>query len=499
MKHKRIEILLIFLLVDILLIAVSFVSGVSIPFPGNDGLRIKFLSFNSLTDFEYQDNNKSADSLINSYLSDDSTNNRKFHRTSLSGIGTKIKNQFLLNPKNDSVYALDNFFNSLGNEKDASLVRIAHYGDSQLEGDRITYYLRNNFQKEFGGSGIGFIPLDDIVGNMNYSRFSSPNWIRYTVFHNRYGCSYYGLSGNVFKFSQYAVVKNEKDTAAGNKGKDTSLPKIDYKKVYDNATVSIALGPQVYFNQVSLMYGHSYSPCLVNVYNQWNNQKILAETLDPSDGFSIHKLTFPNTVRSFMLEFTGDYSPDFYGLMVDGSNGVQVDNYSIRGHSGDGLLLINPLYLATQLKKLNVKLVIFQYGNNAVPYVNSDDRCKEMEDMYYSLFMLYKNAVPGLSILVIGTGDMATVINGEYSSYPYIPKLIEAQKKAALKAGCAFWDLHEVMGGENSILTWTNNGLASHDGHFTNKGQKIIGNELFKTLMNEYNQYKYRQRTKDNI
>ena len=236
----------------------------------------------------------------------------------------------------------------------------------------------------------------------------------------------------------------------------------------------------------------------MNVYDQWNSEKILSETLEASEEFTVHKLAFPNTLRSFTLEFTGDFSPDFYGLLIDGSSGVQVDNYAIRGHSGDGLLLINPQYLATQLKKLNVKLVIFQYGNNTVPYVNSDERCQEMEDMYFSLFKLYKNAVPGLSILVIGTGDMATVINGEYNSYPYIPKIIGAQKKAAIKAGCAFWDIHEVMGGENSILTWTNKGLASHDGHFTNKGQKIIGNELFKALMIEYNQYKYRQRVKDN-
>jgi len=496
MKNKIVEIVLIILLLDILLLAVSFMPGVSIPFFNNNELKIKFLSFNSIFDFGYKVPAKSADSLIHSYLSDDSINSKKLHRSSLSGIEPKMRNNYFTNPEKDNVYALDDFFNALKNQKDTSLVRILHYGDSQLEGDRITCYLRNDFQKEFGGSGIGFIPFDDIVGYVNYARSSSPNWIRYTVFHNRYGCSFYGLSGNVYKFSKYAVVKNDNDTALGNKGKDSSLQKFSLKKIYDNATVSISLGPQVYYNKISLMYGRSYSPCLMNIYDQWKNEKINSEILQPSEEFTVHKLAFPNTVRSFTLEFTGDYSPDFYGLLVDGSNGVQVDNYAIRGHSGDGLLLINPGYLAVQLRKLNVKLVIFQYGNNAVPYVTSDERCKEMEDMYYSIFMLYRNAIPGLSILVIGTGDMSTVINGEYSSYPYIPKMIEAQKKAALKAGCAFWDLHEVMGGENSILAWTNEGLASHDGHFTFKGQKIIGKELFKALMIEYNQYKYRQRTK---
>ena len=39
-----------------------------------------------------------------------------------------------------------------------SLIRILHYGDSQIEGDRITRNLRNRFQKRFGGSGPGLLP-----------------------------------------------------------------------------------------------------------------------------------------------------------------------------------------------------------------------------------------------------------------------------------------------------------------------------------------------------
>ena len=263
----------------------------------------------------------------------------------------------------DGSYALDNFFNALMNQKDSAIVRIAHYGDSQLEGDRITCFVRNYFQQKFGGSGVGFAPFDDIADNVNLVRVASPNWIHYSVFHNRYGCGYYGLSGNVYKFSKYAVIKVKKDTG-DNKSADTTSAKLDLHKIYNNATVSIALRPGVYYNQAYLMYGHSREECSMNVYNGANNVKLLSETLKPADDFTIHKLGFSSSVRSFTLDFSGNVSPDFYGLLIEGSKGVQIDNYSIRGHSGDGLLLINPQYLATQLKRLNVKLVIFQYGNN---------------------------------------------------------------------------------------------------------------------------------------
>jgi hypothetical protein len=39
------------------------------------------------------------------------------------------------------------------------LLRILHYGDSQIENNRISSTLRNRFQARFGGSGIGMFPV----------------------------------------------------------------------------------------------------------------------------------------------------------------------------------------------------------------------------------------------------------------------------------------------------------------------------------------------------
>ncbi|NTW33870.1 MAG: hypothetical protein HGB12_14850, partial [Bacteroidetes bacterium] len=456
--------------------------------------KIKFPAYNSVFDFSNKADNKKADSLIDKYLSEDSTKKTMFHRRSLSEMRLRVNNNNLTNLQNDGSFALDNFFYALLKEKNDSIVRISHYGDSQLEGDRITCVLRNNFQNKFGGAGVGFVAFNDIADNMNLSRYSSPNWNRYTVFHNRYGSGYYGLSGNVYKFSRYAIVKHNNDSVSNN---DSSSSIHKAPRVFQNATVSITLNPYVKFSNISLMYGRSSSKCLMNIYDQANNEKISSDSLITAEGFTFHNLKISSSVRSFTMEFTGNVSPDFYGLLIDGKNGVQIDNYSIRGHSGDGLLLINPEYLAAQLKKLKVRLVIFQYGNNVVPYVNSDEKCKQLEQMYFSIFKRFKNAAPNLSILVIGVSDMATMYNGSYNSYPFIPKIRDAQKNAALKAGCAFWDIFEVMGGQNSILTWTNKKLASYDGHFSLKGEKLIGNELFNALMIEYNQYKLRQRKKE--
>jgi len=231
-------------------------------------------------------------------------------------------------------------------------------------------------------------------------------------------------------------------------------------------------------------------------YNNITKEKICIDTLKSDESINIHKLKLPFSLLDFRLEFISNKSPDFYGLLIDSKNGVQVDNYAIRGHSGDGLLLINSDYLARQIEMLNTYLIIFQFGANVVPYIYSDNDCKKLEKVYYNLFEKFRKAAPKASILVIGAGDMATRIDGEDISYPILPKIRDAQKNAALNSGCAFLDLFEIMGGENSIINWSAKRLASKDGHFTSKGQEIIGNELFNTLMLEYDLYRFNKTKK---
>jgi hypothetical protein len=50
------------------------------------------------------------------------------------------------------------------------------------------------------------------------------------------------------------------------------------------------------------------------------------------------------------------------------------------------------------------------------------------------------------------------------------------------------------MGGMNSILAWSDKKMAVTNGHFSEKGQKIVANELVEALMIEYNMFLHRQR-----
>jgi hypothetical protein len=68
----------------------------------------------------------------------------------------------------------------------------------------------------------------------------------------------------------------------------------------------------------------------------------------------------------------------------------------------------------------------------------------------------------------------------------------DAQKQAAFRAGCAFWDSYEAMGGRNSIVSWAyaTPPLASKDFcHFSADGATLIAELFYRALAQEYNPY----------
>ena len=59
-------------------------------------------------------------------------------------------------------------------------VRIIYYGDSQIEGDRVTSFLRNTLRKGRGGTGPGlFLPVMPVMYTKSVWIRSSSNWKRY--------------------------------------------------------------------------------------------------------------------------------------------------------------------------------------------------------------------------------------------------------------------------------------------------------------------------------
>jgi hypothetical protein len=159
----------------------------------------------------------------------------------------------------------------------------------------------------------------------------------------------------------------------------------------------------------------------------------------------------------------------------------------LRGSSGTEFTKIDEGTLKNQLQLLNVKLIVYQFGVNVIPYIVDD--YKFYENMVYRQLKLFKKLAPNASILVVGVSDMCQKNEGEFKSFPNIKKVILAQKNAAIRSKCAFWDLQKVMGGEGSMKNWVNAKppLGEKDyTHFNRRGANLVGEKLFSALMSDF-------------
>jgi hypothetical protein len=138
---------------------------------------------------------------------------------------------------------------------------------------------------------------------------------------------------------------------------------------------------------------------------------------------------------------------------------------------------------------LNTRLIVFHYGNNAIPYIRSEAHAAQVGNEFYKLFVKYRKALPHISILVVSGGDMGRIIEEKPQSYPYAGALAVEMGKAAEKAGCAFFDMHALMQSDGGIAGWVKQGKASIDGHLSAYGQKFFAQALHRELMKSYEIY----------
>jgi hypothetical protein len=383
-------------------------------------------------------------------------------------------------PNNDHTI-LYKFFQSLDSAQiSENVVRIIHYGDSQIEGDRITAFLRNRLQKKFGGCGVGLIPARQLYDfKFSILHEASENWYRYTT---------YGSPDTSRKSKRYGLLAGYNSYTPANL--ITKSGGSNYKKAW----ISIEKSPYAYnntkkFEQCRLFYGHNSDSFNVRLYV---NSEVADEgKYAPSNGFKQIQWIFNQSPNDLKIEFESELSPEIYGLALDGLHGVAVDNVAMRGCAGLVFTKIDPVLFGQMAGKLNVRLIILQFGGNIVTDIRKNYDYYERW-FYAQLNYLRKNA-PLAQIIVIGVADMSIKENDEYVSYPNIELVRDALKKAAFKANAAYWDMYEAMGGKNSMPSWVfaKPPLAGNDFvHFNPKGANIIANMFYNALMYEYSDYK---------
>ena len=357
-----------------------------------------------------------------------------------------------------------------GNVK-KSLIRILHYGDSQIEGDRITRYLRNRFQKDHGGSGPGLLPCYKPVSENSSMQITTEGpWQKHTVMmsgDSLFPRKNYGILGSC------AMLESEDSVLTG---------QLSYK-ISSYSYLSVR-----HFRWARLFFGRGGGDFNLSVYEK--DSLLLKDVVDGSGPLNFFGLQLNHTPEHLTFEVSGQELPCFYGVSFDQPTGIAVDNIAWRGSRGAEFYKINTDVLSRFFRQLNVKMIVFQFGVNVVPHIVSSYNFYERQ-LVRQLKHL-KRAAGEIPVLVVGVSDMSRKENGWYESYPNITKIRDAQRNAAFKSNCAFWDMYEAMGGHNSMPAWVfaEPALARKDfTHFNFRGAKIIARMMYNSIMHEYSKY----------
>ena len=336
----------------------------------------------------------------------------------------------------DSRIFLQSFYASLAQTGERT-VRVLHYGDSQIEEDRMTMSIRERLQARYGGHGIGLMPLAQTIPTITVKQELRMN--------NRFVTPAQGPR-------RYVVYGFKRDQRAdGLYGPMGQMAEMNDSLVGGSESVTAICRPQ----KAGVHY------------DQW---RVFADS-------SVHYTTAGDTV---LLNGRGAV----YGLSQESRTGVIVDNIPMRGCIGLVFTKMDSAQLTAFYHDQNVRLIILQYGGNAIPSNKNPGTIQAIVKGLREQIRYLQRCAPEASILFVGPSDMLTQTDGEWQTFPMVPYMDKLLRKMAIEENIAYFSLFRWMGGAGSMAKWQETGLAGSDGvHFTRAGARKAGNAIAEWML----------------
>jgi len=374
-------------------------------------------------------------------------------------------------PNDDYTY-FDPLFSQLEEaQKQGKTYRVMHYGDSQIEMDRISSVLRQKLQDLFGGSGPNMIPAVQPVPTISVSQ--------HALGFNRYAV--YGDASNIrANHNRYGVMAQFSQVIGGG---SVSFSQTNHSQAFKNAkkisTVSVLLGKNSQNFTASL-----------KCENLTTEPKVLAA----NDSVSLITWMLPEDIKKGTISFSGN--AEIYAILLDGDPGVAIDNVALRGCSGTIFTRMNESTARQAFKLLDTRLIILQFGGNRMPGITSSKNIPPYMAELEKQIQYMRRVAPKATLLFIGPADMGRSYGGKMGTWHGLPELNDSLRAMALRNKVAYWDMFNVMGGEGSMAQWVKHkpALAGPDYiHFTFTGAQEIGADLARSFTTYYDFYKLRQ------
>ena len=296
----------------------------------------------------------------------------------------------------------------------------------------MTMQIREAFQNRYGGRGVGLMPLAQTIPSLTEKQQLHMNGRMVNPMQGPQRYFVYGLPRNQRSDKRYGVMGQ--------------MAEMNENLVKGSESIMAVCTPQDEIPR----------------YTRW---KIFADS-------TITTSISGDTVR---LHGRGNV----YGLSQESETGVIVDNLAMRGCLGLVFTKMDSTQLSTFYREENVRLIIMQFGGNAIPFNEKPSTIQSIVKGLRDQVRYLRRQAPEADILFIGPSDMIRMVDGEWETYPMVPYMDKMLHKMALEENIAYFSLYGWMGGSGSMLRWKDVGLAGADGiHFYRTGAKKAGDAV---------------------
>ena len=180
-----------------------------------------------------------------------------------------------------------------------------------------------------------------------------------------------------------------------------------------------------------------------------------------------------------------NFQRDFAGESATGAPFVAFDALGINGARAVRLTSWSETAFAANVGRRKPDLIILAYGTNEV--TDNNWSIESYQRMFAGILRRFRRAAPQASLLVIAPPDRAVRGVRGWQSASKMTALIEAERRAAIEVGAAFWSAYGAMGGAGSMNKWVAQGLGQPDHvHLTRPGYARLGNMFYQDLMDGY-------------
>ena len=324
-----------------------------------------------------------------------------------------------------------------GKMNGTSPFRVLHFGDSHIQGDRISGELRNTFQKIGGNGGMGIIFPYSLCGS------SGP----------------LGTENSISGSSSYStILKNPKPQGLGVMGYELTLS--------NNAKLTMKFNEK--FKGVPTKQ--------IALWLQTKSDTTMAITMDSTWTFlrrdsleeNLYCYYFESQEIPKKVDFKSNTSLSFWGFEFLNTKGVTYQQNGVIGAQFSHLIAQEKAVIS-QIKYLKPDLLVFSYGTNEA-YSDLDTiRYERMVSGFLAKLMVL---FPNTGILISNAPDTRSA-----GKTPKNQRSVNRTlRRVSESLGIAYYDLNSAMGGWGSLYSWQKKGRVYGDLlHFNTEGATLLG------------------------